>query len=121
MKRLLAITLLALALWGCAANKAYVIHPGSIPLANDGGAFDSHTADFLSDERAALDSYKGKVEPKVVMEALEYAEQQYQITKASYLAWRAAQTVANLAALNQNKTKLTDAVGKVAAAQGGTQ
>lgn len=107
-------------LLGCAAKQPYVIHPGSIPLASDGGAFDSHTADFLAEERTFLDSFKGKTEPSAVQEALEYAEKQYSITKASYLTWRTAQTAANLAALNVDKTKLTNATGQVATAtQGG--
>lgn len=111
---------LVVALLGCAAKQPYVIHPGSIPLASDNGAFDSHTADFLSEERAFLDSFKGKTEPQAVQEALEYAEKQYTVTKASYLAWRGAQTAANLAALNVDKTKLTNATGAVATAtQGG--
>ena len=122
MKKLNIIFCLLLILVGCAASNQYIIHPNSIPIGNDGGAFDSHTADFLSEERAFLDSFKGKTEPKPVAEALEYAEKQYQVTKASYLAWRAAQTVANLNALTTNKTVLTSAIGSVARiSNGGTR
>lgn len=108
---------------GCAANKAYVIHPGSIAIGNDGGAFDSRTADYLSDTRAFLDSFKGKTEPQPVANALLEAEEYYQKAKTAYLAWRTAQTAVNLATLNQAKTTLTTMVGKVATAQanGGSQ
>lgn len=111
----LFLLLLALPL-GCAIAK-YQIHQGAISIGNDAGSFDSHTADFLSEERAFLDSFKGKTEPKLVTEALEYAEKQYQITKASYLAWRATQTADTLAKLNQDKTALTGAIGQVSQAQ----
>jgi hypothetical protein len=102
---------------GCAANSAYIIHPGSIAIGSDGGSFDSHTADFLSDERKFLDSYKGKTEPAAVQSFLNVAEKQYAITKASYLNWRNVQTAVALADLNNQKTELTTAVGNVAAAQ----
>lgn len=109
---------LASIVWiGCAAKQPYVIHPGSIALGNDGGAFDSHTGDFLSDEKAFLDSFHGKVEPAAVTTALTGAERQYAAAKAAYLAWRTAQTVANLNRLNEAKTDLTSAVGMVASAQ----
>lgn len=105
---------------GCAVNKAYTIHPGSISIGNDGGAFDSRTADFLSEEKAFLDSFNNKHEPQPVMAALAQAQQQYIVTKAAYLTWRAAQTAAALADLNNQKTQLTNAVGGVATAQKGS-
>ena len=100
---------------GCGAK--YTIHPNSIPLAGDGGSFDSHVADYLDGERAFLDSFKGKTEPKAVAEALEYAEKQYTVTKTAYLTWRTTQTAEALQDLNKQKTTLTQAVGQVSSAQ----
>jgi hypothetical protein len=120
LKKLLAIcfaTLLVVTTTSCGAG--YQIHPGSIPVANDKGSFDSHTADALADLHAFLMEaarHQGDYTPAVT-KLLSEANEYYTIAKNSYLQWRTLQTLDSLAQTKLDLQKAQEASNSFSSAQ----